>query len=102
MKKLFRFSLLLLFFMVACLGVVAHAEDAINYPPLVQDVSLDSTNLAIVFIEVNGDTIKKDDKITGRMKIIFNSNGQWNYSDTVAHPNQTIDYDGYISIEYRG
>lgn len=99
MKQLFRFSLLMLVLMITC---QMHAQRSINYPPHVQDVSLDSTNLPIVYIEVNGDTIKKNDKITARMKIISNSNGMWNYSDTIAHPNQTIDYDGYISIEYRG
>ena len=35
------------------------------------------------------------------MKIISNADGV-NYGDTVAHPNQTIDYEGWIGIKYRG
>lgn len=84
-----------------CCSVAISAQDN-NFPPYVTNVSVDSTNLPIVFINVNGDTIHKNDKITAWMKIIHNGNGQWNYADTVAHPNQTVDYDGYISINYRG
>lgn len=35
------------------------------------------------------------------MKIIDNKDGK-NYGDTIAHPNQKADYDGYISLKYRG
>lgn len=35
------------------------------------------------------------------MKIISNADGV-NYGDTVAHPNQTIDYEGWVGIKYRG
>ena len=31
------------------------------------------------------------------MKIIDNKDGK-NYGDTIAHPNQKADYDGYISL----
>ena len=39
--------------------------------------------------------IHKDYRVTVRMKIISNADGV-NYGDTVAHPNQTIDYEGWV------
>ena len=101
MKRLFRFWLMLTV-LVLSTQIKLYAQDPDNYPPVVQNISVDSTNLPIVYIEVNGDTILKDEKITARMKIIWNENGQWNFADTIAHPNQNIDYNGYISINYRG
>lgn len=98
---LLKRHLILLAILIGCLQQLC-AQDSNNYPPYVTDVSIDSTNLPIVFIHVNGDTIQKNEKITARMKIIDNGNGKWNYADTVAHQNQMIDYDGYISINYRG
>ena len=81
---------------------VAFAQQADNYPPDNQNVTIDSTNLPIVWIDVNGVMIDRDERISGRMKIIHNGNGMMNYADTVAHPGQRIDYDGYIAIRYRG
>ena len=78
------------------------ADSAVNYPPYVSNVQLTSTNLPIVWIEVNGDTIKRDERITARMKIIHNGDGRLNYADTLLHPGQTIDYEGYIALRYRG
>lgn len=75
---------------------------AVNYPPDNINVQIDSTNLPIVWIDVNGIAIDRDYKITGRMKIINNGEGKLNYADTVNHPNQNIDYSGYIAIRYRG
>ena len=73
-----------------------------NYPPDNQNVQLTQTNLPIVWIEVNGQQIDREERKTARMKIIYNGEGQLNYADTVAHPGQTIDYDGYIALRYRG
>ena len=73
-----------------------------NFPPTNKDVQLDSTNLPIVWIEVNGDSIMRDKRIGGRMKIIWNGEGSINYADTVAHPGQRIDYEGYIAVRHRG
>ncbi len=73
-----------------------------NYPPDNQYVDLTQTNLPIVWIEVNGQEIDRENRITARMKIIDNGEGQLNYADTVAHPGQTIDYEGYIALRYRG
>ncbi len=80
----------------------AHAQKPNNYPPDNKNVKIVSTNLPIVWIEVGGAMILKDERITARMKIIHNGNGQLNYADTVAHPGQRIDYEGYIGIRYRG
>lgn len=73
-----------------------------NFAPDRTDVRLDSTNLPIVWIKVYNDSIKHDERISGRMKIIYNGAGRMNYGDTVAHPGQHIEYDGYISIRHRG
>lgn len=73
-----------------------------NYPPDNRNVVLTSTNLPIVWIEVDGQYIDRYERITARMKIIHNGDGQLNYADTVAHPGQTIDYEGYVALRYRG
>ena len=44
----------------------------------------------------------RKDRIGGHMKIIHNGDGRLNYGDTVAHPGQHIDYEGYIALRYRG
>ena len=73
-----------------------------NFPPDNTGVRLDSTNLPIVWIDVDGDSIMRDDVICGRMAIIDNGDGRVNYADTVAHPGQVVNYKGYISLRYRG
>ena len=74
-----------------------------NFPPDNTDVELTSTNLPIVWIEVGGDSISRDERIGAYMKIIHNTGeGALNYADTVAHPRQRIDYEGYIALRYRG
>ena len=84
------------------LGFVANAQSPDNFPPDDQTVVIDSTNLPIVWIDVDGATIDRYERIGGRMKIIHNGKGQLNYGDTVAHPGQHIDYEGNIAIRYRG
>ena len=73
-----------------------------NYPPDTENVQLTQTNLPIVWMEVDGATIDREERITARMKIIHNGDGNLNYADTVAHPGQTIDYQGYVALKYRG
>ena len=73
-----------------------------NYRPDNRNVRLTSTNLPIVWIDVDGNYIDRDERITARMKIIHNGDGSLNYADTVAHPGQTIDYEGYVALRYRG
>lgn len=73
-----------------------------NYPPDNEDVQLTSTNLPIVWIDVDGNYIDRYERITARMKVIHNGDGLLNYADTIAHPGQTVDYEGYVAIRYRG
>lgn len=56
-----------------------------------------SSNLPIVLINTNGQSIQDDPKIAADMKIIFNGEGIRNYVSDA--PN---DYNGRIGIEYRG
>ena len=81
----------------ACVKPVVH-----NFPPADKNIQLDSTNLPIVWIDVDGDSIMRDKRIGGHMKIIWNGEGRMNYADTIAHPGQRIDYDGYIAVRHRG
>lgn len=82
----------------------ARAQSGDNYRSLLRNrnVRVTQTNLPIVFITVNGRMIRRDDYVLARMKIIHNGDGQLNYADTVAHPGQTVDYEGYIALKYRG
>ena len=84
------------------LAITACVKPSRNFPPDDTGVHLDATNLPIVWIDVDGDSIMRDKRIGGRMKIIYNGEGQLNYADTVAHPGQHIDYEGYIAVRYRG
>ena len=73
-----------------------------NYKPDNKNVKLTETNLPIVWITVNGKMIQRDTRITAQMKIIHNGDDQLNYADTISHPGQHIDYEGYIALRYRG
>lgn len=73
-----------------------------NYPPYNTEVQIDSTNLPLVFITVNNEEISRYDKILGHMKVISNHNDSLNYTDTIKHPGQHIDFDGPITVKYRG
>ena len=84
------------------LPLVGCVKRAGNFPPINTSVELDSTNLPIVWIEVGGDSIMRDKRINAHMKIINNGAGRLNYADTIAHPGQHIDYNGYIAIRHRG
>jgi len=97
-----RRFLLLLVSVVVAISVHAQWWWNTNYPPDDEYVELNQTNLPIVWIDVDGNTIDRDERITARMKIIDNGSGALNYADTVAHPGQHIDYEGYIAIRYRG
>ena len=97
MKKTF------MLFIALIVATGARAQRADNYPPTNdKTVQITSTNLPIVFINVGGKMILRDERITARMKIISNGTGKTNYGDTIAHPKQKVDYDGYVSIKYRG
>ena len=92
----------LLLFMAALLTMSTAFSRLPNYPPDYVYVTLDSTNLPIVWINVGGATISRTDRITATMKIIHNGDGRLNYGDTIAHPGQHIDYEGYVALRYRG
>ncbi len=94
--------LLLLAMAMLALATTARAWGWWNYPPDNEDVNLTSTNLPIVWIDVDGQYIDRYERITAQMKIIYNGDGQLNYADTIAYPGQTIDYEGYVAIRYRG
>ena len=92
----------MLLVLVAFIAQTINAQQADNYPPDDVNVTITSTNLPIVWIQVDNAMILKDERITARMKIIHNGNGQLNYADTIAHPGQHVDYEGYIALRYRG
>ncbi|MBR5170929.1 MAG: CotH kinase family protein [Muribaculaceae bacterium] len=96
-----RFSRLIMMLLLA-LVLGACVKTAGNFPPDNTGVRLDSTNLPIVWIEVGGDSIMRDERIGAHMKIIWNGEGRLNYADTLAHPGQHVDYNGYISLRHRG
>ena len=96
---------LLLILMLALIGAgTLSAQSPDNYKSLLRDanVTIDKTNLPIVFINVKGEEILKDNYILAQMKIIYNGEGNVTYGDTIAHPHQTVDYEGYIALKYRG
>ena len=94
---------LLILPLVMSLSVGVCAQRADNYKPTNnRNVKLTRTNLPIVFMNVNGKTIQHEDRITAWCKIIDNGDGQYNYGDTITHPGQTIDYEGYVGLKYRG
>lgn len=96
----------LLFLLLSWTAFPSLAQD-INiddfYPPTNnRDVKIEETNLPIVFINTLGSVVQRKERITARMKIIDNGTGNLNYGDTLAYPLQTVDYDGYIGLKYRG
>ena len=94
--------LLMLGMALTVLSLASCGEEARNFAPENTEVRLDSTNLPIVWIEVGGDSIMRSERIQARMKIIHNGEGRLNYADTIAHPGQHIDYEGYIALRHRG
>jgi hypothetical protein len=61
-----------------------------------EPVNFEESNLPIILINTQGQTILNEPKITARMSIINNPNGLNNINDT------TFEYNGYIGIEIRG
>ena len=97
MNKIF-----LVFILLGGLQVSASAQSLAmrNYPPKDITVQLESSNLPLVWITTT-DTLSRYTRCLGRMKIINNVDGI-NYSDTVSHPGQTVEFDGPIAIKWRG
>lgn len=93
-------SILLLFVLVVTLS----AQTRDNYLSYLRnrDVKIDKTNLPIVFINTNNTMIQRDNYILAQMKIIHNGDGRTNFGDTVSYIGQSVDYEGYIALKYRG
>ena len=92
----------MIFLAIVLMVVASCNRQPNNFPPDDRRVELTSTNLPIVWIEVDGVTIDRYERIPAHMKIIYNGEGKMNYADTVAHPGQSIDYEGPIALRYRG
>ncbi len=86
--------------LVSC-GKSPQPDAGRNNPPVVRDIRIDRTNLPLVFVNTLGNTISRDGYVQAKMKIVNNPDGV-NYGDTLAHPDQAVDYEGYITIKYRG
>lgn len=89
---------------MALAATTATAQQYDNYRSNLRNtnVKVTATNLPIVFIEVGGKMIQRDNYILARMKIIDNGEGQQNHADTTAYPGQHIDYEGWTALKYRG
>lgn len=93
--------LLQLILAVVLAGCFHHASAQHVFAPMNPRVKLTSTNLPIVWITVDS-VVQRDVRVTARMKIIHNGKGRTNYADTVSHPGQHVDYEGYVGLRYRG
>ena len=91
--------MLLVLTMVLTGSFLVNAEGI--YAPMNRKVKLSSTNLPIVWLNVEG-TVQHTERITARMKIIHNGKGRLNYADTLRYPDQHVDYEGYVGLSYRG
>lgn len=74
----------------------------VNAMPYSTAVKIDSTNLPIVFINTQGNTIEREEFVTAYVKIVDNGKDRLNYGDTLVYPNQKVDYEGNMAIRYRG
>lgn len=95
-------NLFLSLFLISSVVCSAQDTDINNFKPDNQDVKFTDTNLPIVFIDTQHQVIEREKRITARMTIIDNGEGQLNYMDTLQYPNQKVDYKGYIDLKYRG
>lgn len=113
-KSIYFFAFLITFFFGGASALIGykiyrHHKAALEYAMMEERIGLpdsigvqiDSTNLPIVFITTQGERVNRENFITARMKII-NNDESLNYGDTIAHPNQDVDFEGYIAFRYRG
>lgn len=100
MKKLLLFTLAIFLYASHSYGQWGVNSDPNNFRPSTK-VTFSESPLPLVFITVDGNVIQKESKILGTMKVVNNSDGK-NYTDLTAHPNQSIDWEGPITIKYRG
>ena len=95
MRRLLQLALAVV--LVGCF----HASAQCVFAPMNPRVKLTSTNLPIVWIAVDQE-VQRTERVTARMKIIYNGKGCLNYADTVSHPGQHVDYEGFVGLRYRG
>ena len=71
-------------------------------PPVL--IQLDTTNLPLVIINTDGKAsrITRRNEVKAKLVIIDNGEGELNYTDTVSHPNQMIDFEGKAKIHLSG
>lgn len=70
-----------------------------NQPPVI--VPFSESGLPILMINTGGQVLYKETYKLVRVVIINNPDGI-NYADTIAHPDQTIDYTGLVKLKYHG
>ena len=87
-------NLFLSLFLISSVVCSAQDTDINNFKPDNQKVKFTETNLPIVFIDTQHQVIERENRITAKMKIIDNGEGQLNHMDTLLYPNQTVDYSG--------
>lgn len=93
---------LAIYICIAALGLQAQEQG--NYKRLLwnSNVKIESSNLPLVFINVKGKTIQREGRILAQLKVINNGAGKLNHGDTLAYPNQNVDYEGFVALKYRG
>ena len=84
-KNLLPQIILGLFMASAALPAAGADTDPNNFRPS-RNVTFTKTTLPLVFINVNGQTIERENRVLATMKIINNKDGI-NYLDTVAYAN---------------
>jgi len=78
------------------LGLTSEASSYLPVPNWFEP-PFSSSNLPLVFVETNGQSIIDDPRIVANLRIVNNGNGQRNH---ITDPG--TDYDGLITIEFRG
>ena len=78
-------------------GIVDASSTYRQVPDWFNDPLSEKSNIPLVIIETNGQTIVDEPKITAWMKIVDNGVGKFN-----SCFDEATDYDGYIGIEIRG
>ena len=106
MRKIIYIKIFFILSLIFPNVIFADEYDDNNYRPENSSINIEQSNLPIVFIDTRHGSdypsiIHKDYDIVARMKIIMNKDGI-NFGDTIIYPNQTVNYEGWISIQYRG
>lgn len=99
LKRLSLIALLML-----CVSSTLYAEnkdgDPNNNKPR-RNVEIKESGLPLLLINTNNQVLYRDTYKLVQVVILNNSNGI-NYPDTIAHPGQKKNYEGYAQIKYHG